>query len=85
MLTHLQISEALQKTLWDVIPKKIVEYTSNKLDEFVTFSNKYALQEPNLQALGSRVRLMARALHGKGKGVTPFVFGRDYAPDMMHD
>ena len=85
LLTHFQVCEGLQKTLFDVVPYRVMNFGKTKLAELVDFNQNYLALEPNLSAFGSRIRLKSRALAAKAKGVVPFVFGQDYKPDMMHD
>lgn len=49
------------------------------------FTSTYAGQDPNLKALSSRLRVMGRYLHRAGKGMQPFVYGRDFNPTMKND
>ena len=38
-----------------------------------------------MKLLGSKLRVKARELHTTNKGMVPFIFGRDYRPNMMPD
>lgn len=85
LLTHFQIVEALNLTIKQIMPVEVDEFSKNKLTELVDFQNKYGLSTPNLNALAQRLRLISRTLKIKNQGMTPFTFGCDFRPDMMHD
>lgn len=85
LLIHFQICEALHKTLNDITPSKVREFELGKLDELWEFNTQYAGAEPNLKALSSKLRVKAKEFHKQNNCVLPFIFGRDYKPDMMHD
>lgn len=68
-----------------LVPQEVLSFTKSKLTELYNFHNKFALAEPNLTAMASRLRLITRALITKDIGMTPFEFTKDFHPNMKHD
>lgn len=85
LLVHFQISEALHSVLNDILPNKVLEYDMKKLKEITEFNQTYAQTDANLKALSSRLRLASKYFMRQEKGIVPFVYGKDYRPDMLHD
>ena len=84
MITHLQISEALQAVFQgeEQFQKQLLDFENKKvkeLHEFYIFNNGKAT---NLRALKNRVLFMMRNFYKECKGVYSFNFGRDYRPEM---
>ena len=84
MLIHLQISEAFQSIFHteDSLQKFIIDYENKKVKEIHEFIIASQQQPANLHTFKQRVQFLTRTYNKEGKGVWPFVYGRDYRPNM---
>ena len=53
-----------------------------KLNQLFVYENKCKGHETNIEGLSSRIDLYAHHFKREGKGIAPFILGRDYAPYM---
>ena len=67
------------------MPSRVIEYEKKKLKEFMDFNSKYGNVLPNLEKLCLRYRLISRYVASSDSGMVPFIYGKDYFPDMAHD
>ena len=84
-LIHFQVCEGLRKTIGEIMPQKVIAYEKYKLKEFIDFNAKFGNIAPNLEKLGQRIRLISKYALNTDKGMVPFVFGKDFTPNMPHD
>ncbi|CDW87687.1 UNKNOWN [Stylonychia lemnae] len=84
ILTHFQISEALQTVFEgdETFQKQLYDFENAKLREFQNYNKTYKEQEINLHNLKIRVMFLLKALIKHSKGVHKFLYGRDYNPEM---
>ena len=55
----------------------------HKLNELINFNTRYGSHEGNLRGLKQRLGLFSKYFLKQDKGLLPFVYGRDYKPDML--
>ena len=85
ILMHFHVCEGLKATIGDIYPRKLQRFEVEKLNQIMDFHQQYSATEPNLKALSSRLRITGSYLKRAGKGMQPFVYGRDFNPSMKND
>ena len=82
---HFEISNAMRKVLGDTLPNKVLDFENAKLRELTKFLTIQQTATPNLKAFACRLNIVAKECEKQNRGMTPFVLGKDFSPDMNHE
>ena len=79
---HLMVSEHLRAILAKEKHPDLLKYEIEKMDQIFKYNKTNRGYQPNLSLLNDRLYLFAEHYYKEKKGVVPFVWGRDFLPNM---
>ena len=85
MLIHLHVSEALQQVLGESHQKQMLSFENKKVEEIHQFHVDCLGKPTNITFFKQRLQAMFRHYNKERKGVYPFIYGKDYKPDMPEE